>query len=84
MTARKHQWDHAGERRLAACESADGNERNERDCLRCGITRITVLTPQFPPRAWHEWRTKLGTKYVGELTPPCVEAVGPPELREAS
>jgi hypothetical protein len=81
--ARHHKWDHAGERRIAGVDTPDGNARNERDCVLCGITRITVLTPEFPPRAWHEWRTKNGNVYVGEATPPCIGTPAPPELSEA-
>jgi hypothetical protein len=69
MTAR-HKWDHAGERRLSGFDCTDGNARNERTCVKCGIVRITVMPPHGLP--WHEWRVKDGGTYVGEATPPCL------------
>lgn len=77
----KHRWNYETERRLAGIDTADGNDRNERDCLHCGITRVTVIPPHGRS-AWHEWRTKTGGIYLGEMTPPCVNAVAA-ELREA-
>ena len=81
MKPPRHEWDHAGERRLNGFDAADGNARNERTCVKCGIVRITIIPPHGYP--WHEWRTKNGGTYVGEATPPCVsrEVV---ELREAA
>jgi hypothetical protein len=68
----RHAWDHANERRLSS--GPDGNARNERDCIHCGMTRITVIPPHGFP--WHEWRTREGKVWVGEATPPCVERGG--------
>lgn len=79
MTDRKHKWDHDHERRAAAIDYADGNARNEKRCLQCGITRVTVIPPHGHP--WHEWRTKTGAVYPGEATPPCI--IPTPALAES-
>ena len=70
MSAGRHEWNDGAERRLAATDAGDGNARNERDCLHCGMTRITVIPPHGYP--WHEWRTRDGQVWVGEATPPCL------------
>lgn len=68
--ARKHKWDRDKERRIAAIDCPDGNERTERDCVSCGLVKITVHPPHGFP--WREWRTKDGGKWVGAGTPPCL------------
>ena len=70
MSAR-HKWpDDKRATVLVAHETPDGNERHERTCLQCGMTRITVVPPHGYP--WHEWRTRDGQVWVGEATPPCL------------
>lgn len=66
----RHRWNSIEVKRIAACDSPDGNERTERTCAFCGLVKITV----HPPAgfAWREWRTKDGSKWQGECTPPCV------------
>lgn len=71
----RHRWDHDKEKRLAACESPDGNGRTERPCERCGLIKVTVHPPQGLP--WREWRTKEGYPWQGEMTPPCVAQTVP-------
>lgn len=68
----RHKWDHDNEKRLAACESTDGNARNARPCLNCGLIKVTVITSEFPPKYWHEWHTSDGQIWIGEATPPCL------------
>lgn len=80
MATRKHQWDHAGTRRMAGVDRDDGNARNECDCLLCGLTKITIIPPHGWP--WREWRTKDGAIWKGQATPPCIEAVAPVNLNE--
>lgn len=67
----RHSWDIHNVVRLGADASADGNERTERVCSRCGVTKITVHPPQgyFP---WNEWRHRNGDSIVLSHTPPCV------------
>jgi hypothetical protein len=76
----RHKWNYHTERHLAGSNFPDGNARTERDCMRCGITMITVIPSGSPPRAWHEWRAKDGKKWVGETRPPCLEESKPTEL----
>ncbi|RJP47928.1 MAG: hypothetical protein C4583_15645 [Anaerolineaceae bacterium] len=56
-----------------AHESVDGNERHERKCVHCGLTRITLIPPRG--ECWHEWKTVAGEKWQGELTPPCIAVI---------
>jgi hypothetical protein len=51
----------------------DGNARTLRPCTHCGIIKVTVHSNDG--RAWREWRTKRGSVYVGDLTPPCLGVV---------
>lgn len=69
----RHKWPRQGDvgfTHTLAHESKDGNERFERICKACGMTRITIV----PPRgwAWHEWKRKRGdVSFQMESTPPC-------------
>ena len=60
-----HHWNL--EHRIPACESPDGNERTERTCPFCGLTKVTVHAPRGLP--WREWRTKDGRMLIGGNTP---------------
>ena len=62
-------------RRIPACESVDGNDRTEKDCAECGMTKITVHGAQG--FLWREWRTKAGETWMGESTPSCLPVAGP-------
>lgn len=77
---RRHSWNTTDPVRKAACDSIDGNDRTEKTCAHCSLVKITVHPPQGLP--WREWRTKAGETWVGDTTPPCVEAK--PELQVAS
>lgn len=70
-SAENHRWpDHDSWNVVLACESRDGNEHHIRQCLICGLTKITVITPRGKP--WHEWVTADGRgTWVGEQRPPC-------------
>lgn len=72
----KHRWDHDKEKRLAACESPDGNGRTERPCERCGLIKITVRPPDGRP--WREWRLMEGGSRIIHPTLP-MECSGPAE-----
>lgn len=65
----KHRWDKVPTK-IAATESADGNARTERECMFCGLTKITVHPPVGMP--WREWRTRGGEILRGAATPECV------------
>ena len=71
MTANaRHEWDHDSEKRIAACATHDGNARNARGCIKCRMTKVTVIPPYGLP--WHEWVTQDGKTWIGEATPPCL------------
>lgn len=66
-----HRWNL--ENRIPACDSPDGNERTERTCPFCSLTKITVHPSRGLP--WREWRLKDGRQLVGGNTPHgCVAA----------
>lgn len=76
----RHSWDHAEKKVSVAQETYDGNERHERRCVQCGITKITVLPPHGLP--WVEWRTPDGATHLYPRTAPCSGA--PAIVREAA
>ena len=44
-----HKWDYAHEKFIAAIDSEDGCDRNEKSCERCGVIKVTVIPPHgFP------------------------------------
>lgn len=65
----RHQWDYDNERKIAACDSPDGNDRSEKPCCRCDLWKITVHPPQG--FAWREWRFGAGENFKSDLTPRC-------------
>lgn len=65
-----HKWDQVPTYRLPS-DSGDGNERNERACQACGLTKITVIPPQGIP--WRRWRWPGGEEFGGS-TPQCPKA----------
>lgn len=66
----RHRWPASHDREIPACESPDGNDRNEKDCRNCGITRITVHPPEGFP--FHQWRKPDGFVLpISRFTPPC-------------
>lgn len=71
LPPRKHHWNYQNERRIAATEFDDGNARTERDCLLCGLTKITVHPAQG--FAWREWISPKApaTRFQCDQTPPC-------------
>jgi hypothetical protein len=74
----RHRWNAIDVRRIPACESTDGNNRSERDCMLCGMVKVTVHPAQG--LAWREWRTKSGSVWPGNLTPPCLSPTEPVEV----
>ena len=73
---RKHRWPDEGEPGFVRTLRADdGNEHIDKVCLLCGMTRTTVINPRG--HAWHEWTTRAGQRWIGELTPPCLGVAGP-------
>lgn len=71
----RHRWDHDATKHLAASEFPDGNGRTLRVCKQCGMTKITVHGTDGT--FWHEWKTKVGTVWTGEATPPCLGDLHP-------
>jgi hypothetical protein len=69
----RHDWVNGIERRLAACDSADGNGRTEKTCALCGLVKVTVHYPQGLPG--REWITASGEVWVGNATPPCIPKI---------
>ena len=67
---RRHDWTSITERRIPACETADGNDRTEKTCGACGLIKITVHPAQGFP--WREWRHRNGKTFIGDQTPPCL------------
>jgi hypothetical protein len=69
--SKRHHW---GETKyLSGRDLADGHDRNERVCVACGITKITVIYRKgFPGR---EWRTRAGETVAFHSTPPCLPVV---------
>lgn len=67
----RHDWVGGTERRIAACDSPDGNDRTEKTCAACSLVKVTIHYPNssFPGR---EWITASGEKWVGDATPPCI------------
>lgn len=66
---RKHKWSDPVT--IFPSESPDGNERTERHCGNCGLTKITVHPGQGFP--WREWRMKGGEVCVPlSGAPPCL------------
>lgn len=75
---RVHRWDHEHERNLAASEFADGNARTERDCVLCGIVKVTVHAPNG--FAWREWKhPKSDIYFQADHTPPCNALIDTPQ-----
>jgi hypothetical protein len=72
LPARRHRWLDCDEKRIAACDSPDGNDRTEKKCPVCGLVKITVHPPHGFP--WREWRRKGGERVYGQATPPCIDA----------
>ncbi len=73
LPARKHRWDRDRTTHLAAAEFADSNGRTFRPCVLCNMVRITVHGGDGKS-FWREWRTRDGELWVGEATPPCLDA----------
>ena len=67
--ARRHSWPDELKHVVSAHETRDGNEHHIKQCVHCGMTRITIIPPHG--FAWHEWVTPEGKLWVGELVPPC-------------
>jgi hypothetical protein len=68
---RKHKWNPPVT--ILPSESFDGNERTERVCEHCGLTKITVHVPHGFP--WREWRVRGGEVTIPlTTTPPCLVA----------
>jgi len=68
---RHHRWEN--ERRIPACESPDGCERTERECVNggCGLIKITVHPPRGLP--YRRWRHPVtGNEFDLGATPPCL------------
>lgn len=71
----RHRWPDPEDRHVVlSCESRDGNEHHVRQCLKCGMVRITVIPPNG--FAWHEWVAfprdgKSSPASIGSATPPC-------------
>lgn len=65
----RHAWDYDNERKIAACDSSDGNDRSEKPCLHCSLVKITVHPPFGIP--WREWRFGAGENFKSDLTPRC-------------
>ena len=80
MSSVRHSWNAADPVRRSGVDSIDGNDRTEKTCPACGLVKITVHPARGLP--WREWRTKEGKGWVGDSTPPCVEAKA--ELQVAS
>lgn len=81
----RHKWDHHHEIYIAPDTSRDGNERVEKVCMLCRMTKITVIPPRGQAFPWHEWRLPSGDVWIGEATPPCIEnATHIGEAREAA
>lgn len=72
LPPRKHRWNYAEERRIAASEFPDGNARTLRSCLFCDLTKITVHPPSG--LAWREWISAKAPqqRFQCEHTPPCL------------
>ena len=70
----RHKWDYDSEQRIAAGSTPDGNARNAKGCVNCGLIKITVLPDRGFP--WHEWHTRDGKVWIGEATPPCLRVTG--------
>ena len=77
--AARRSWNTTAPKRIA-CSPIDGNDRTEKTCANCLLVKITVHPVRGLP--WREWRTKEGKGWVGDSTPPCVEAKA--ELQVAS
>lgn len=68
MKPQRHTWKGCRERRIAACDSPDGNDRTERVCAACGVMRITVHGAHGRP--WVEWRSADGINLAAR--PGCI------------
>lgn len=82
----KHAWDRVPTY-IGADKSRDGNERQERACMRpgCGLTKITVIPPQQPPYPWRRWRWADGAEFEADHTPACRgTGAEPVKLEEAT
>jgi hypothetical protein len=75
----RHDWLNGKERRIPACESADGCDRTEKTCAACGMIKVTIHYPEnaIPGR---EWIMASGDTWVGTSTPPCVRTA-PSEVK---
>jgi hypothetical protein len=73
LAPRRHRWDREQVKYLAHIECSDGNSRTLTPCLQCEMVKVTVIPPHGFP--WHEWRTRAGSVWVGEATPPCIPQV---------
>lgn len=83
-SAPHHKWERVPTY-IAAAQSTDGNERQERSCMTCGLTKITVIPPRQPPYPWRRWRWPGGLEFEMDRTPACTgNAAEPVQLREAS
>ena len=81
-----HSWERVPTY-IAAGNSPDGNERQERTCMRacCGLTKITVIPPSQPPWPWRRWRWPDGDEFECDGTPECRGVVAAEvKLEEAS
>jgi hypothetical protein len=56
-------------KRIAADVSPSGFEQVEKTCRNCGATRITMIKPEWPYRAWR--RTPDGPQIQTDIAPPC-------------
>ena len=81
MTAGNHKWDYENEKRIAAVDAPDGCDRNEKSCILCGITKVTILPPHGFP--YHEYRVG-SAQMVWTRRPECVRVGAEPvKLRDA-
>lgn len=64
---RRHRWFERTP--LPIRDEATGNERHERVCEFCHMTRTTVIPPRG--NVWIEWESADGEKHIDGPTPLC-------------
>jgi hypothetical protein len=69
LPPRNHRWDWDHARQIAACDSPSGSDQNERDCVHCGLIRITVHPPAGNP--FRAWRYGNAKQFTADKTPKC-------------
>ena len=70
--ARRHSWSESNPVYIDGHDCADGNDRTEKTCPKCGLVKINVRGADRK-MYWREWRTKAGKTWQGEATPPCLD-----------